>query len=549
MATIKRLIVCCDGTWQNLEKDYPTNVVKLAQAVQTQGQDPNGAVQQVLYYDEGVGAEGGVSRLTTKITSVVGGAFGRGIDKNIMDAYRFLVLNYDEGDEIFLFGFSRGAYSVRSLAGFIGASGLLERQYLRYIDEAYAFYRYCGAGHRNGCPSKREDVARYRQFMSQHKPRPVPIKLLGCWDTVGSLGIPDIIPFIPLDRLFNRRYRFHDNKAGTHIQNVRHAVAIDERRRQFMVTLFDAEDPAKTDVKEVWFPGDHGGIGGGSFEKRGLSDIALKWMLDEASGLQLASDTGCIEVQVTQHYKQPHQVIERGLRGDHSAFVDPSIQLPYTKLEREIAAIHAEQKVSLLGHGSAPDPVFHDSARMRWRDCSWWRPDPLKRFSADFHAWASAHPDPATQIPASGRLSPGEQVEVEVDSETTSIAAQGWQLTLKAGESYRFEVSPPQVWKDGKLRPCSADGWDRRDIQGLRRAWRLAIWASEKKRVSADANWLELIGEVQGDQGHREAFRIGAFPKDFSPTLNGALFCCANDLPSMYENNQGRIRLRITRLS
>ena len=107
---MKRLIVCCDGTWNDLEMPYPTNVAKMAIAVTPSDAD---GVPQVVCYDEGVGTGKGLDRVS-------GGAFGKGIDKNIEEAYKFLTVNYEPGDEIYLFGFSRGSYTVRSLAGMIG---------------------------------------------------------------------------------------------------------------------------------------------------------------------------------------------------------------------------------------------------------------------------------------------------------------------------------------------------------------------------------------------------------------------------------------------
>jgi uncharacterized protein (DUF2235 family) len=107
---MKRLIVCCDGTWQSLANVDPTNVAKLARAVKLKSEKDN--IPQILYYDDGVGTNGLIDR-------IMGGAFGKGLDLVIADAYRFLCMNYSIGDEIYFFGFSRGAYTVRSLAGLI----------------------------------------------------------------------------------------------------------------------------------------------------------------------------------------------------------------------------------------------------------------------------------------------------------------------------------------------------------------------------------------------------------------------------------------------
>ena len=114
---MKRLVICCDGTWQKLDNPYPTNVLKMAQAIRLVDDD---GVAQVVYYDDGVGATGDV------LDKVGGGAFGWGIDNKIQQAYRFLNLNYAPGDQVYLFGYSRGAYTVRSLAGMIYCSGLIK---------------------------------------------------------------------------------------------------------------------------------------------------------------------------------------------------------------------------------------------------------------------------------------------------------------------------------------------------------------------------------------------------------------------------------------
>lgn len=115
---MKRLVICCDGTWQDLKSSYPSNIVKLTQGVKPIASD---GTPQILFYDSGIGTEN---------QKLLGGAAGVGIDANIQDGYRFLCLNYVPGDEIYLFGFSRGAYTVRSLAGMIYCSGLLERRYI-----------------------------------------------------------------------------------------------------------------------------------------------------------------------------------------------------------------------------------------------------------------------------------------------------------------------------------------------------------------------------------------------------------------------------------
>ncbi|MBE7384039.1 MAG: DUF2235 domain-containing protein [Leptolyngbya sp. SIO1E4] len=268
---MKRLIVCCDGTWQKLDSPYPTNVVKLAQAIKPLDK---AGIQQVVYYSAGVGTGGGLDTL-------LGGGLGKGIDKNIEDAYLFLCLNYVPGDEIYLFGFSRGAYTVRSLAGLIYNAGLLARSHIRKAPAAYTLYRSRGNG------PHEPTAVEFRQKYGEH----VPITLLGCWDTVGSLGIPDVNPWIKLDSRINQKYRFHDTQLNRMIQHALHAVAIDETRKVFDVTPMQPSRHAENQVvRQVWFPGDHGSVGGGMGDLRGLSDAALQWVIESIANLGLGLD-------------------------------------------------------------------------------------------------------------------------------------------------------------------------------------------------------------------------------------------------------------------
>lgn len=214
---IKRLVVCCDGTWQGLENDCFTNVLKIAQAVKPVAKDKNGnEIAQILYYDEGIGTNEGageydgiaetVDHLKIFAEKFGGGAFGWWIGNKIKEAYIFLCLNYTPGDEIYLFGFSRGAYTVRSLAGLINYSGLLQRPDISKSSQAYKIYRIVDA-------EKRKKEA--DEFRQENKIEQVPIKLLGCWDTVGALGAPDFIPWISLDNIFNKMHNFHGNLSIT----------------------------------------------------------------------------------------------------------------------------------------------------------------------------------------------------------------------------------------------------------------------------------------------------------------------------------------------
>lgn len=274
---MKRLVVACDGTWQDLNTDYPTNVVKFVQAAKPKASDE---VEQLIYYDGGVGSHETGKR-------VAGGAFGWGLDRGILDAYRFLVLNWQPGDELYLVGFSRGAYTVRSLGGLLRNSGLVRRQFLRKIPAAYELYR-----DREIEPDDPE-TTNFRQVFSEE----VAIDALCCFDTVGSLGIPDQIRFLPIDDWINAKYKFHDLRLSRIIRHAFHCVAIDERREVFEPTLM--EKSRSNDLQtldQVWFVGDHAAIGGGVAAKAPLSNVALKWLVESLAvrGLGLELDTSLI---------------------------------------------------------------------------------------------------------------------------------------------------------------------------------------------------------------------------------------------------------------
>lgn len=252
----KRIVICADGTWNDPEKKHPTNVMQVARAIRPEDDD---GVQQVVFYDWGVGSYD---------NRILGGALGLGLSKNIEDCYRFIVHNYDAGDELFLFGFSRGAYTVRSLAGLLNKCGILPRCRAKQIPCAYEFYK-----QRRFKPRSPEA----EQWRTTRGAACGEVRFVGVWDTVGFRGIPASIRAI-----VHGRDPFYDAEPGSNVRVARHAVAIDERRKDFTPTLWSEKQGV--DVKQVWFAGVHSDIGGGGRPKneRLLSDLALAWMAAEA---------------------------------------------------------------------------------------------------------------------------------------------------------------------------------------------------------------------------------------------------------------------------
>ena len=310
----KRIVVCADGTWNDPEKPNATNVLRVARAVKPIA--VGDGRPQIVFYDWGVG---------TYHEKLRGGAFGVGMEKNVQDGYRFIVQNFDPGDEVFLFGFSRGAYTVRCLAGLLNNCGVLERQHAARIPEAFALYK-----SRSAKPSSK--AARAFRERYAYGPGRGRVRFVGVWDTVGALGIPTrALAFVDEPDLF------FDHEIGSNVTTARHAVSIDERRADFKPTMWTPKEGV--DVHQVWFAGVHSDVGGGYAPKKGalLSDLPLAWMAREATreGLEF----------------QPHLVRKSAL--------DP------------LAPQHKSDKgfFKLLGREGRQlpiDAVVHDSVRLRY---------------------------------------------------------------------------------------------------------------------------------------------------------------------------------------
>lgn len=275
---MKRIIICCDGTWNRpdrTEGDVPvaTNVVKIAEAVMPSTDD---GIAQKLYYDPGVGTSGHLLR------RMYDGATGSGLKQNIIEAYRYLIDLYEPGDQLFFFGFSRGAYTVRRAAGLIRNCGVLRRESREMIDQAYRLYTSNSAASH---PALKEATLFRRTYAVEDI---TPIHFIGVWDTVGTKGNPLIYNFWT-HYLFFSRNNFHDTLLSTKVKNAYQALAIDEKRFLFNATLWNQQANAGGQtLQQAWFAGVHSNIGGG-YTTTGLSDIALNWMAEKASmcGLKL----------------------------------------------------------------------------------------------------------------------------------------------------------------------------------------------------------------------------------------------------------------------
>lgn len=252
----KRIIFCADGTWDKVKND--TNVRRLRRAI---AKTPD----QLVSYDDGVGAWGTLWR------RLLGGAFGDGLFQKIKHGYKEIAGHYKPRDDIFIFGFSRGAYTARSLAGMIAICGLPAADFDDHlVNTAFTAYR------------ERDEIRRAAILatLEKYKLFDAKIKMVGVWDTVGALGIPALWGGVD-----PQLYGFLDTTLHPDVLNAYQALAIDEQRREFPPTLWQPPSPGQV-LEQVWFCGAHCDVGGG-YDPPGLSDITLSWMMGKAKNLGL----------------------------------------------------------------------------------------------------------------------------------------------------------------------------------------------------------------------------------------------------------------------
>jgi uncharacterized protein (DUF2235 family) len=276
---MKRIVVCFDGTWNKpadealaADQRIETNVRRFYESIQDQGAD---GARQVKWYDEGVG--------TQWYDRYLGAAIGTGLEFNIIQGYEFLAKAYENGDEVYVIGFSRGAYTARSLVGMIRNCGLIEPKHLALrAAVAYGIYR---------TRDDNADSLTAKWFRAAFS-RQIRIKFIGVWDTVGALGIPGDV-FKDVNMKF---YEFHDTKLSGIVENAYQAIAVDEHRQDYDVCLWSPETAAAQRIEQRWFLGAHCDVGGG-YKDRRLSDMALRWMQDKAIALGLGIDPVAVSPQ------------------------------------------------------------------------------------------------------------------------------------------------------------------------------------------------------------------------------------------------------------
>ena len=285
-SSTKNIVVCCDGTNNQFAGDH-TNVIRTYKVAAR-------STHQVTFYDCGVGTMPEpwlTTNLAKRWSMLKGLAFGSGFMRNIEDAYRFLMANYEPGDNVFLFGFSRGAFTARAVAGLLHSTGLLHPGSENLIPYAQRYWQKdFGPNSAGG-----KVCAEFKQTLAV----PCPVHFIGVWDTVSSVGI------------INQYRTFPHTAHNPEVAHVRHAVAIDERRSCFRQNLMVPE-PAGQDVKNVWFAGVHSDVGGGyPAPQSGLAKVSFEWMMRQAGKAGMVIDATALQRELNGTGAAPDPAADR----------------------------------------------------------------------------------------------------------------------------------------------------------------------------------------------------------------------------------------------
>lgn len=431
----KNIIICSDGTGNAGGQGYTTNVWAIYNAIDLNRENP----KQIAFHDDGVGTE------SWKPLKIIGGAFGFGLSRNIRELYTVLAKNFNDGDRIYLFGFSRGAFTVRSLAGLIAKMGILDighdkidgpKEIKKAVKRIYRQYR---AIHRqqdyrvspDANPVKRRLAKIFgpavniswdwwngiRDWSGENYPCHNPdkggkhIECVGVWDTVDAVGVPidGVRDF--LDFVF--RNNFHEHGLNKDIAKGYHAIAIDDERKTFHPVMWDEDEETTGQVKQVWFAGVHSNVGGG-YPKQGLANITLHWMMDEiqrdmvdTKGLHFTD--GAFEAVAAK--VNPHAMLYDSRHGAASL---------YRYAPRDIGKINAHSRP-----GQAP--LIHDSV--------------FERIKHHTHAYAPGHIPEEVEIFSTGGLPKNMEVKfseppVAAPDEALKVHYNAWSHLLDAASKW-----------------------------------------------------------------------------------------------------------------
>ncbi len=402
---MKRFIVCFDGTWQKLRQPQPTNIAIIARSIaHTHTLEDGSKIPQIVLYSQGVGSnvdalgkDGFMDGFSEWLNRMLGGVFGEGLEDNIVETYLRLAFNYEDGDEIYVFGFSRGAFCARSFAGLIGCAGIVSRTHAEKAWDAFRLYR--ASPPRKATKFQLEDFERARRdFRASYgkgkrapdgtrikTDEPPKVTYLGIFDTVGQRGVPSALG--GLAHFFNKRFGFHDMQIGASVLSARHALAVDENRLGFPPTLWEGVDEAnkrphcvdgKQHYAQRWFIGTHGDVGGG--EGSPLSAAPLKWIAEGAAecGLRFYGTYGEDESPLSKAVREAGLVFKGKI--SRPRFWDSLSPMNYPFASRRIWAAKSRKEQPTVDYAASlldPSVVERLSANdMKPR----YNPGPLKPF-------------------------------------------------------------------------------------------------------------------------------------------------------------------------
>ena len=484
----KNIIVCCDGTGNEFgKKEENTNVIKLSQLVVK-----DNPTAQMCFYDPGVGTFSSYAALTwvgKKITKFFGLLFAYGITQNIEDAYTFLMDTYEDGDRVYIFGFSRGAFTARALAGMLHKCGLLKKNNKNLLRYATRMYRF------------EKDEETYKSFKEtfcrECKPH-----FIGVWDTVKSVGV--LAP--------KKWSKFPNSKLNPDVKFGRHAISIDEKRSMFRPNLWGTPSSLDQSIEQVWFAGVHSDVGG-SYAQAGLANIALWWIVEEAEEQGLILQGGAKSMCRPNPTGKMH----------NSLLPIWWVLAGWTRTISNSDGIHQSVFERMgLGQNYVPKNI----------------PKIYKFIPANqTYSVQTKHLD---------------ELQVKDRREFCVKASEHYSWTgvkLVQGGHYLFTIPQGQYWWDSGIK-CGPDGWEP-ETQKLNFIQKIILRKMKKYRRVAKAPFFELIGAV--GRSDENLFRINQHKTDpqsppFICPANEILYVFANDLKRMYFNNKGEMKVIIERI-
>lgn len=393
---MKNIILSTDGTGNSGGKNFGTNVWRLHTAIDRSNLE---GCKQVSFYHDGVGTQ------DNKAIKVLSGAFGWGLKRTIVELYVFLVNNYSNGDRIYLFGFSRGAYTVRLLAGMITSCGILNRKAFhgksdidvyKEVESVYKAYK-------NILKLKKcydldssdlvEEIETLKSKLNKNRYCDAVIKFIGVWDTVDAYAIPSDRFAKIVDKVFYTSFREHDNSLSDKVEYACHALSIDDKRRTFLPVLWRENSSKDAErIKQVWFSGVHSNVGGG-YPKQGLAWISLEWMMLEAklAGLRFTAE----DVEQFTENKNAHDKIydSRSGLGAYYSFKERDIGHLWKKYvsDESVPKIHEsvferiKSRTELYSPNNIPSDfdVFCTRQEKLENDCNFHKDDLLRAISEE----------------------------------------------------------------------------------------------------------------------------------------------------------------------